>query len=157
LSLWADSLPVDLSPIVEALEAAYPDEGCGLILRGPGGFRFEAMDNAYDRLRAADPVAFPRTARTAYAFDPVQWLKALREADRRDETVACIYHSHCDSPAGFSAEDRLWAAPDGAPLMPGTLYLVLAIEQGRVAGIRVFGWAHGNFQEADFPVTLKAT
>lgn len=153
---WENVLPDDLSGLVELLEAAYPNEGCGLILRGPGGFRIEPIDNAYDRLHAVDPAAFPRSARTAYAFDSAQWLEASLEADRRGETVACVYHSHCDARAAFSAEDRLRAAPDGAPLLPGALYLVLAIEKGAFAEARVCWWSRGDFKEADFPMGLKA-
>jgi proteasome lid subunit RPN8/RPN11 len=141
---------------VEHLEKAYPHEGCGVILRGPHGFRVERIDNAYDRLHAEDPAAFPRSARTAYAFDPRRWLEVSLEADRRGETVACVYHSHCDAPAGFSAEDRARAAPEGSPLLPGALYLVLAVQNGAAAAARICWWSHGVFEEADFPMRLKA-
>ena len=151
MNRWDGALPHDLSPLVEELLAVYPDEGCGLILRGPGGFRIEPIDNAYDRLHAADPVAFPRSARSAYAFDSAQWLKASLEAEHRGETVACVYHSHCDFPATFSAEDRRCAAPEGAPLLPGTFYLVVGIAQRALASTCICWWANGDFQEAEFP------
>ncbi|MHB8873386.1 MAG: M67 family metallopeptidase [Myxococcaceae bacterium] len=150
------SLPEDLSPLIEHLLSVYPEEGCGLILRGPGGFRIQPIDNAYDRLRAQDPARYPRSARTAYELDPTAWLKASLEAERRGESIACVYHSHCDASANFSAEDRALAAPGGAPLLPGAHYLVVALAGRRVERIRICWWDHGDFMEADFPLPLNA-
>lgn len=151
------ALPDDLSAVVAHLEAAYPEEGCGLIVRGPGGFRVQPIENAHERYRAGDPVSFPGSARTAYLLDPAQWLKASLEAERREEEVCCVYHSHCDAGAGFSARDRAWAAPDGTPLLPGVVYLVVAIRGGQTAELRTCWWEDGEFLEADVTPRLNAT
>src|SRR5207244_3395356 len=85
----------------------------GAVLLGPQGHRIWPLDNAYDRYHAKDPLQFPRTSRTAYRFDPRDWLRVTEEADARGEQVSCIFHSHGDVGAYFSAEDTAMAAPDG--------------------------------------------
>ncbi len=106
------------------------------------------MLNAYDRYHAQDPLRFPRTSRTAYLFDPKEWLRVLEEADQRGEEVACVYHSHIDAGAYFSAEDRVMAAPDGEPILPGTAYLVVAVDQGTTTDAKVFWWESGEFRQS---------
>jgi proteasome lid subunit RPN8/RPN11 len=134
------ALPIDLSPIFEDVERAYPKEGCGLILRGPSGLRIRPMRNAYDELRARDPKRYPRTARTAYELDAKEWLRVSLGADRAGEQIVCIYHSHVDVGAYFSDEDRAMAAPDGRPLIPGVSYLVVAVNGGKAQGARLYRW-----------------
>lgn len=140
-------LPDDLSPMLKHLEACYPNEGCGVVLRGGSGFRIVPLDNAYDRYHAKDPVQFPRTARTAYRFDPKQWLHVSEDADSKGEQVSCIFHSHADVGAYFSGEDRAMAAPEGEPLLPEVCYVVVAIDQGRATAVRKYVWENGDFTE----------
>lgn len=141
-------LPEDLSDILRHLEACYPREGCGVLLRAgeSGPWRVRPLRNAQDELHAEDPVRFPRTSRTAYAFEPREWLGVLLEAEARGEHVACVFHSHVDSSAEFSDEDRRQAAPDGQPLLPGVSYLVIAIHEGGVRAVKIFWWDCGFFQ-----------
>ncbi len=142
------TLPDDLSEVMRHLEAAYPNEGCGLILRNADGeFRIRPMRNAYDRYHAVDPERYPRTSRTAYMFDGKEHLQVQREADTRGESVACIFHSHADVGAYFSGEDRAVAAPEGEPLHPGVSYLVVAIDAGKATAARLYWWAEGDFAE----------
>lgn len=142
-------LPLDLSPIIRHLEFTYPSEGCGVLLRkDQGGWRVLPMVNVYDRYHGKDPVRFPRTSRTAYLFDPREWLRVLEEAERSGEQVACVFHSHIDAGAYFSAEDRIMAAPDGDPLLPGVTYLVVAIDAGLATGATLFWWESGEFKES---------
>ena len=129
------------------LEAAYPSEGCGLVLRGPKGIRARIMANAYDRYHARDPEHFPRTSRTAYLFDPREWLGVSESADESSERVIAIVHSHVDVGAYFSAEDLLSAAPEGEPLLPGVHYLVVAINSGRATDAKSFSWQQAEFRE----------
>ena len=112
--------------------------------QGPGALR--PLRNVQDELHARDPVRFPRTSRTAYAFEPREWLGVLMEAEARGEHVACVFHSHVDSGADFSDEDRHQAAPDGHPLLPGVSYLVIAIHSGCVRDAKIFWWECGFFQ-----------
>jgi [CysO sulfur-carrier protein]-S-L-cysteine hydrolase len=143
------ALPEDLSDVIRHLESAYPQEGCGVLLRaGEGGaWRVRPLRNAYDAHAARDPVRFPRTSRTAYLFDPREWLAVLTEAEARGEHVAYVFHSHVDAGAYFSDEDRRLAAPDGQPLLPGVSYLVMAVHSGCVSNTTIFWWNCGEFQE----------
>ena len=145
-------LPSDLKEMLLHLQHAYPNEGCGLFIKGPGGWRTRVMENAYDRYHAKDPQGFPRTARTAYFFNPSEWLRVSTELEQTGESVGWIVHSHADVGAYFSAEDRAMAAPEGEPLMPGVSYLVVAVDGGKVTNAKVFWWAEGTFQEAPAPV-----
>ncbi|WP_224240992.1 Mov34/MPN/PAD-1 family protein [Hyalangium gracile] len=145
-----------MSEIIRHLEASYPQEGCGVILRAGanGPWRVRSLLNAYDRYHAADPARFPRTSRTAYLFEPQEWLALHKEADARGEQIACVFHSHVNGIADFSAEDRAQAAPEGLPVLPGISYLVVAIVAGRAAEARLFRWLEGGF--LDRPVPLQA-
>jgi proteasome lid subunit RPN8/RPN11 len=109
--------------------------------------------NAYDRYHATDPVRFPHTSATAYLFEPREWLALHEEADALGEQVACVFHSHVNGSANFSAEDRAQAAPAGQPLLPGVSYLVVAVDRGRATEARLFQWFEGDF--LDHPVPLR--
>ncbi|MFL5319696.1 MAG: Mov34/MPN/PAD-1 family protein [Myxococcaceae bacterium] len=145
----------ELGPLLRHLEACYPNEGCGVILKGPGGFRVVPLENVYDRYHAIDPEQFPRTARTAYLIDPRAWLKLSTEAEGRGEAVSHIVHSHADVGAYFSDEDKAMAAPEGQPLHPGVGYLVVAVNRGRVDNARLFQWASGSYFEV--PIELPSS
>jgi proteasome lid subunit RPN8/RPN11 len=110
------------------------------------------MANAYDRYHDRDPGRFPRTSRTAYLFDPKEWLAVSQEVEAGQEEVACVYHSHIDVGAYFSAEDRIMAAPDGEPLLPGVGYLVVAVDGGKASAAKLFRWEGGAFQESVVPL-----
>jgi [CysO sulfur-carrier protein]-S-L-cysteine hydrolase len=141
-------LPRDLSKVIAHLESAYPNEGCGVLLRTPRGEWISCpMRNAYDRYHAQDPLRFPRTSRTAYLFDPKEWLAVCEEADALGGEVACVFHSHGDVGAYFSDEDRAMAAPDGEPVLPGVIYLVVAVDAGKATGAKAFQWHQGGFVE----------
>jgi proteasome lid subunit RPN8/RPN11 len=112
--------------------------------------RAVALDNEYDRYHALDPETFPRTARTAYKMNE---LKLARLADA--EGLHCIWHSHCDAGAYFSAEDRA-VALGGAdePLWPGVEYLVVSVKDGRAVEARAFRWdpERSEFSARDVPL-----
>ncbi|PTL85415.1 Mov34/MPN/PAD-1 family protein [Vitiosangium sp. GDMCC 1.1324] len=129
-------LPEDLSDVVRHLESTYPREGCGVLLRaGEGGsWRVLPLRNVH---------AAPRIA---YAFEPREWLGVLLEAEARGEHVACVFHSHVDTSADFSDEDRRQAAPDGDPLLPGVCYLVVAVHAGHISDMKIFWWDCGEFR-----------
>jgi proteasome lid subunit RPN8/RPN11 len=147
-------LPEDLSPILRHLEAAYPNEGCGVILRNPTGrWRVQPMRNAYDEYRARDPAGYPRTSRTAYVFDSREQLRVWEMAEAAGEDVACVFHSHTDAGAYFSTEDRAMAAPNGEPLLPGMAYLVVAVDRGKATAVKLFWWDGADFSERSVRVT----
>jgi proteasome lid subunit RPN8/RPN11 len=125
--------------LLQHLEAEYPREGCGLILRrgDTGPYRIRPMRNDRE----------PPHAHTAFAFNPNEWLQANLEADAHNERILCVYHSHVDTGAHFSSQDREWAAPEGVPVLPGVSYLVVSITGGRASEARLFAWKDGGFHE----------
>lgn len=149
-------LPDDWGPMLRDVERAHPNEGCGVILKGPSGLRIHPMRNVYDELRASDPRRFSRSARTAYHFSPKEWLQVNLAAEAAGEEVACVYHSHVDVGSYFSDEDAAMAAPEGEPLLPGVQYLVLAVNSGKAQGARLFGWKGTCFREVEGSGTLLA-
>jgi len=121
--------------ILADCRANYPNEACGLVLRRPDGrLRAVACHNQQDRYHELDPEAFPRTARTAYKLNELELARAEQGGDR----VVCIYHSHCDAPLVFSAEDAACALHEGQPLYPGVAYLVVGVAADGPRGAEVF-------------------
>ncbi|MBS1152262.1 MAG: hypothetical protein H6Q89_3960 [Myxococcaceae bacterium] len=146
----------DLTEITRHLESCYPEEGCGLVFEEPDGtYRVHPMANVYDKYHSRDPATYPRTNRTAYLFSPMEFHRLSQAADARQARLSCIFHSHCDVGAYFSAEDQAMAAPDGQPLLPDTAYLVVAIDQGRTARSALFRWSGSDFVEAPLTSSLK--
>jgi proteasome lid subunit RPN8/RPN11 len=84
--------------------AAYPNEGCGVLLGRRDGTTMLLVDATLARNmwteRAAD----------RYDLDPVDFLKADRDARSRGLDVCGIWHSHPDHPARPSQfdTDRAW-------------------------------------------------
>jgi len=124
---WA----VCLEDAVQWVAKAYPEEGCGLILSGPDGYRFLATENLANRYHALDPETYPRTARTFYIINPIEFMRA----EDRGERVAVVVHSHADVGDYFSDEDvagALMPAFDddpAEPSHPGTDYLVVSVRE----------------------------
>ncbi|NNB99447.1 M67 family metallopeptidase [Corallococcus exiguus] len=130
--------PEVLAMMIRHLEAAWPQEGCGVILQSGAG--------EGDSWRVVPlPNASP-TPHIAYAFAPEAWLQVCLDADSRQEEVVCVFHSHVDAPAVFSSEDRRQAAPSGIPLLPQVSYVVVAIRGGRAASASRSIWSAGDFQ-----------
>ncbi|WP_342381753.1 M67 family metallopeptidase [Myxococcus stipitatus] len=132
-SRWPESVRQE---IVRHLEGSYPEEGCGVILRGPEDDAWRVCP-----LRNASP--WPTRA---YAFAPEAWLALCLQAESRGEQVATVFHSHVDAPPTFSAEDRAQAAPSGHPLLPGVSYLIASVHRGRVVWVSEYEWRGGDFQ-----------
>lgn len=132
--------------VLEAIYAhareGYPEEVCGFIVGGDEARRCENRQNA---LHAEDPVAFPRTAATAYNLGArdIMFLDRSQKSERR---VGVIYHSHVDVGAYFSAEDEKAAAPDGELLYPVD-YLVVDVRNDGVRGAKLFRFEGGTFVE----------
>lgn len=115
-----------------------------LLRSGDGTWRVRPLRNALQ-------------SRTSYAFDSREWLGVLQEAEARGEHLAWIFHSHVDTGAYFSAEDRHQAAPGGEPLLPGVGYLVIAVHSGCVKDTGIFWWECGGFRERPFSRAFKSS
>ncbi len=108
------------------LEAAYPNEGAGLLLgRAEGDERHVtavlALPNRWDGAEQ-----FHR-----FLLTPKDILAGEQEAARRGLDVIGIFHSHPDHPAEPSGFDRDWA-------LPWYLYTITRVVAGRVDHTRAW-------------------
>ena len=74
-----------------------------------------------------------RTAKEAFRMDDLERLRVLEDAAQDGLTERVLYHSHCEFGAYFSDEDQRMAVRDGVELIPGAIYLVVSIKDGRRA------------------------
>ena len=84
--------------------AAYPREGCGILIGLHGDRRFIIRDVIYGRNRRTDRLE------DRYDLHPDDILQAERDALAQDLEVVGFWHSHPDHPAEPSAFDseRAW-------------------------------------------------
>lgn len=131
------------------LRAAYPDEGCGLIVGPPSGgaadgaerMRLIPCRNMQNEMHARDPKSYPRTARRAFLIDPFEMDRILREAKAQGEVLRGIFHSHPDEDSYFSQEDRDAAMPFGdLPSFPGVEHIVVSVREGEARESKSFLW-----------------
>jgi proteasome lid subunit RPN8/RPN11 len=151
-----------LREIVGQAEAGYPHEICGLVV-GPAGDpaagAVRQVRNVADQERPSDTQGAPRDSRSAYLMDPLEELRILREVDARGWDVVCIYHSHPDHPAYFSAMDRERALDQaGRPLWPDAVYLVVGVRGGRAVEAQSFRWdpSRAAFMQREVPLPAPA-
>ena len=124
---------------------AYPDECCGVIVgMDGGGTRVIRVRNIQDEMHEKDPLAYPRTARTAYTGHPADLRAALDLADEPGCSLVAFYHSHPDHDAYFSAEDTAQATPFGEPSYPEALQLVVSVRGRSVQATKAFAWSPGE-------------
>jgi len=136
-----------LREVMRQAEAGYPDEICGMIVgrrEALATHRVRQVTNIANREPQEDPGGVPRDARTAYKMDPLEQLRILREVDERGWEVVAFYHSHPDREAYFSRMDRERAlAPDGEPIWPGAIYVVVSVMDGRARRAAAYRWDPG--------------
>lgn len=116
-------LPHDCHKILrDAVERAYPEEACGILL----GRRGEVVDQAVRVIVCDNTAAEPRRR---YAIAPEALIAAQRSAREAGLEILGFYHSHPDHPAGPSETDLREAH------WPECVYLICGVEEGRLASI----------------------
>lgn len=121
----AIQLTFDIAKKIHAvLEAAYPDEGAGLLL---GDER-----DGQRRVLAILPLSNSRESaarHNRYLITPQDMLRGEQEAVRLGLDVIGVFHSHPDSPNRPSEFDREWA-------LPWFSYLITTVTAGQAQGSR---------------------
>ena len=113
-------LSPDLARALESRgEAAYPEEGAGLILGHVDGERRHALQLLPLPNRSAEA-----SRRQHYSLDPSDLLRAEAEAERLGLEILGVYHSHPDHPARPSETDLELA-------LPWYCYVITSVERGR--------------------------
>jgi proteasome lid subunit RPN8/RPN11 len=121
-----------------ALDVA-PEECCGLVLADAEGamLRVVRVTNVMTKMHVADPEAFPRDARHAYYMSEVEYLRAIDEAEGRQESVSAIYHSHFGQGCYLSQDDLAFASHPLFPF-PEADQIVVSLLGDRVREVGVF-------------------
>ena len=106
------------------LEAAYPNEGAGLLLgeATPAGKAVRAILALENRWEGAEQYH-------RFLLTPQDMLAGEQAAARRGLDVVGIFHSHPDHPAEPSGFDREWA-------LPWYSYIITTVAQGRATQSR---------------------
>jgi [CysO sulfur-carrier protein]-S-L-cysteine hydrolase len=123
--------------MVEHCLAEYPLEGCGLLATEPGS----------DLAVACYPTRNSAASARVYTIDPMDHLKADREADGRGLEIAAVFHSHTHTEAYPSPTD-LAQAP-----VPEWHYVLVSLA-GREPVVRSFRIADGKIAEE--PLVVEA-
>ncbi|MFQ5434128.1 MAG: Mov34/MPN/PAD-1 family protein [Anaerolineae bacterium] len=101
--------------------AAYPYEGCGLLLG--------TAVNGDNVVAAIQPMknVWPdqEERRERFRIDPDDWARAEMAAMAQGLDVIGVFHSHPDHPPVASPRDLAWAA------FPGYSYLITEIREGK--------------------------
>ncbi len=127
--------------IAEHAVAAYPEECCGLVFTREGRQQAVRITNVQNELHARDPVAFPRTAATAYAMSYREVEPYLEAAYRGEIQLLAFYHSHPEHDAYFSTEDRAAAEPWlEDPNYAAAAQIVVSVRSAKVVAVRAFRW-----------------
>lgn len=149
-------------------------EVCGL-LAGPTADahlcdRAIPIENMAKILHARDPVQFPESPRTSFAFQERRLEAEMRDGKGRGSPVKVLYHSHLDAPARLSGTDeamlsrgRLVRGPSGSavrgagPAWP-IAFLVQSVvrpdgsAEPLVVARGLFVWKDGEFVETSLEV-----
>ncbi|HAE51503.1 MAG: peptidase [Tistrella sp.] len=116
--------PAAMRAAVDTVEAAYPAEGCGLLLGHARADGIEVTETVASINLAPDP-------RRAFEIDPALRLR-LQRRSREDGTAPVIglYHGHPDMAAAPSAADLAgaWEA--------GLIWVIFRVEDGQMIEAR---------------------
>ena len=138
--------------------AEFPFECCGMII-GPAGEDVGPEDvvrpcrNVQQELHEKYPERFPRDATVGYtmAKDDVETI--VKEAQERGWMVKVCYHSHPNTGAYFSQEDRRNA--EGWDLwFPGVRFVVISAYPGEIRDTQGYRWDDATQTFVSVPVEV---
>jgi proteasome lid subunit RPN8/RPN11 len=124
--------------------AELPFECCGMII-GPAGEDIGPEDevrpcrNVRQELHEKYPDRFPRDATHGYNMAQEDMQAIMEETKDRVRVVKVCYHSHPNTGAYFSVEDRNNA--EGWDLwLPGVRFVVISAYPGEIRDIQAYRW-----------------
>jgi proteasome lid subunit RPN8/RPN11 len=101
-------------------EAAYPFEGCGLLL-GP----FETDKVATRIVMLKNILRDEGRGRFDFSFSPQEFMAAQLAAEKENLDIVGIYHTHPDHPPRPSPTD------EGQPMLAGWINVIAAVHGGK--------------------------
>jgi proteasome lid subunit RPN8/RPN11 len=134
--------PNELEQIGRGGQAAYPNEGCGLLLGRWNG----AEERIIEEVRPMENARLD-SPRNRYLIRPEELLRISREVEPRGLEVVGFYHSHPDFNAVPSAFDREHA-------WPGYGYLIVRVQDGEPRETRAWSLREDReeFVEAELAI-----
>jgi proteasome lid subunit RPN8/RPN11 len=105
-------------------EAAYPEEGAGLLLGRADGDRKQVTE-----LLTLSNAREDAARHNRYLLSPQDYLRGEQQAARLGLDVVGVFHSHPDHPNRPSEYDREWA-------MPWFSYLITSVQSGQAVASR---------------------
>jgi len=115
-----------LNAIERHAEAAYPHEGCGILLG-----RVEGDTRTVTDILPVENQREEAARRNRYLIPPEVVADGEEMAEQKGLEVIGFFHSHPDHPARPSAFDREHA-------WPWYSYVITSVEQGRASGSRAW-------------------
>jgi len=112
--------PEAMTKLREQAEAAYPFEGCGLLV-GPYGSDKKATDIILLRNALRDQ----GRGRFDFEFSPQEFAQAQMKAAQQDLDVVGIYHTHPDHPPRPSMTDM------NQPMLAGWISVIASVHGGK--------------------------
>lgn len=138
--------------------AEFPFECCGMIV-GPEGEDVKPEDvvrpcrNVQQELHQKYPERFPRDATIGYTMAKEDIEAIVKEAQERGWVVKVCYHSHPNTGAYFSQEDRRNA--EGWDLwFPGVRFMVISVFPGEIRDIQGYRWHEPEQTFVSVPVEV---
>ncbi|MEM8712644.1 MAG: M67 family metallopeptidase [Planctomycetota bacterium] len=128
--------PEHKETLAAAARAAYPHEGCGVLI----GRRSLGVSHV-ERITISRNLEESR-ARDRYILNPVDLLAAEESAAAEGLDVLGIWHTHPDHPALPSETDQAGAWPNWS-------YVILSIHRGELADFRSWQLVDGTFVEEE--------
>jgi adenylyltransferase/sulfurtransferase len=139
--------------------AEFPFECCGMII-GPAGDDVGLDDlvrpcrNVQQELHQKYPERFPRDATVGYTMAKEDIEAIVNEAQNRNLMVKVCYHSHPNTGAYFSQEDRRNA--EGWDLwFPGVRFVVISTYPGEVRDIQGYRWDETTHTFVSIPLEIS--
>ncbi|MGB8646573.1 MAG: M67 family metallopeptidase [Anaerolineae bacterium] len=140
-------LPDIYARLVAHLQAAYPNEGAGLLLGHAGGGASGADKTATDVLPLANRFE-PGEQHHRYLITAQDMLDGETKAEALGLDVIGVFHSHPDHPAQASEYDREYA-------LPWYSYLIVSIQKGQAADARVWVLADDRSRFLEEPLRIQ--
>jgi proteasome lid subunit RPN8/RPN11 len=123
-------------------EAAYPEEGAGLMLG-----RLVGGNTRVERLLEFSNAREASARHNRYLLTAEDYLKGEMEAMRLDLEVIGVFHSHPDHPNRPSEFDREWA-------MPFLSYVITSVQSGVAVESRSWLLSEDRAQFTEEPITI---
>ncbi len=123
-----------LKNMINDLEEAYPDEGCGFLYGKDGDIRNIVEAKKVVNSKDGDK-------RRRFEVKPTDYMKAEMYADENNLKLVGIYHSHPNHPARPSEHDLKQAFPVFS-------YIIVSVNEGKAGDIT--SWQldeNGNFEQ----------